>query len=322
MNKILNITNGDCAVNIMKEAKISGTFLPWQDVLHEGPVPADISLEALSKVRAQFIHERGWIPSEAVATCFNERDALLNSYNDFDQVILWFEHDLYDQLQLLQLLDWFSEQSLKKTRLSIICNDQYLGMLTPAQMSALVGTEKDVTQAQLDLSKKAWAAFRASSPTAWHSLLKEDTSTLPFLEGAIIRMMEEYPNTKNGLPRVASQTLQILATEALPAGKLFGRYIETEERQFLGDSSFWTILRNLLDASPPLIALPKGIDLTSPTKPDQILSITETGIDVLAEKKNWLDHTQINYWIGGTHLHDESIWYWDPNLEIPVKSLQ
>lgn len=36
---MLNITNGDSAVEIMKAAKSEGVFLPWQDVLHDGPVP-------------------------------------------------------------------------------------------------------------------------------------------------------------------------------------------------------------------------------------------------------------------------------------------
>jgi len=47
MRNILNITNGDCAVEIMKKADIPGTFLPWQDVLHDGPVPERLSLEEL-----------------------------------------------------------------------------------------------------------------------------------------------------------------------------------------------------------------------------------------------------------------------------------
>ena len=39
MERILNITNGDCAVDIMKKAGINGDFIPWRDVLYDGPVP-------------------------------------------------------------------------------------------------------------------------------------------------------------------------------------------------------------------------------------------------------------------------------------------
>lgn len=48
MESILNITNGDCAVSIMQQANIAGDFLPWRDVLHDGPVPENLSLAELS----------------------------------------------------------------------------------------------------------------------------------------------------------------------------------------------------------------------------------------------------------------------------------
>ena len=51
---MLHITNGDCAVAVLSRA-VSGTFLPWRDVLHEGPVRAGLSLEQLSAERARFM---------------------------------------------------------------------------------------------------------------------------------------------------------------------------------------------------------------------------------------------------------------------------
>jgi hypothetical protein len=123
MSGILNITNGDSAVAIMKKAGIPGEFLPWRDVLHEGPVPQGLSLEELSKVRAKFISDHGWEDAEKIQQSFIERDNALKAYQDYEKVILWFEHDLYDQLQLLQILDWFHGQELGNTKLSLICTD-------------------------------------------------------------------------------------------------------------------------------------------------------------------------------------------------------
>jgi hypothetical protein len=110
MERILNITNGDSAVNIMKQAGVPGTFLSWRDVLHDGPVPAGLSLEDLSMVRAGFIANRGWGASEAVVQGFIARDNVLKSYDQYEKVMLWFEHDLYDQLQILQILARISHQ--------------------------------------------------------------------------------------------------------------------------------------------------------------------------------------------------------------------
>jgi hypothetical protein len=111
MDTILNITNGDCTVKRMAAAGIPGVILPWRDVLHDGPVPAGLSLEQLSAVRAQFISERGWGEPAAIINSFAERDQQLHAYRNYAKTILWFEHDLYDQLQILQLLAWFAEQA-------------------------------------------------------------------------------------------------------------------------------------------------------------------------------------------------------------------
>lgn len=60
MSKALHITSGDSAVSLMKCAQIEGRFLPWRDVLHDGPVPADLTLEQLLMQRAKFIAGMGW----------------------------------------------------------------------------------------------------------------------------------------------------------------------------------------------------------------------------------------------------------------------
>ncbi len=131
---ILNITNGDSAVGIMKQTGIPGDFLPWRDVLHGGPVPAGLSLEELSQVRADFIVEQGWGTAQEVTDGFIERDKTLRAYRDYTKVILWFEHDLYDQLQILQILDWFCDHPPEAKRLTIICTEHYLGLCTPEEI--------------------------------------------------------------------------------------------------------------------------------------------------------------------------------------------
>ena len=281
MGKILNVTNGDSAVNIMKEAGIPGDIVPWRDVLHDGPVPGKLPLKELSDVRAQFIAEQGWEDIETVRQSFRERDKQLESSNKYDEVILWFEHDLYDQLQILQLLDWFAENAPEHSSLSIICTEQYLGMASPDQMKSLVKFKENITNEHLNLAKKAWNAFRCPSHEELQYMINEDLSLLPFLKDAIFRLLEEYPSTGNGLSRTAQKALQIISRGERRPGRIFGYYQDSEERKFMGDSSFWKILHQLLESEPPLIKLPAGKQLTLPTSPDQELTITKAGTEVM-----------------------------------------
>jgi len=135
MPAALYITNGDSVQ--LRDTGLPGEVLTWKDVLHEGPVPGDMSLDQLRPIRAHFLADVSGQPEEELFRDFEERDQTLARFAEFEEVVLWFEHDLYDQLQLIQILDWFSRQDLGKTKLSLICTSRYLGLLTPDQLLEL-----------------------------------------------------------------------------------------------------------------------------------------------------------------------------------------
>ena len=311
MMNILNITNGDCAVEIMKKANIPGDFLPWRDVLNEGPIPDNLSLQELSKVRAQYITAQGWGSFDEITKSFQQRDNQLTFCGEYDKVILWFEHDLYDQLQIIQILHWFAKNKSSEVELSMVCTQQYLGRLTIEEMKNHSKYEEPINDAQLQLSCKAWSALRSHSPVMWSGLLNNNTSALPFLNDAILRLLQEFPNSNNGLSRTAEQALKIISGGVKIPKKIFAASQNLEEQIFLGDASFWLILQELMTSNPTLIELPKGMVLTLPPAQDQEFSITETGLKVLAGKINWLDVNRLDRWIGGVHLTVDNIWCWN-----------
>ena len=192
MDAVLHITNGDGAAGVMRQAEFDGDILPWRDVLHEGPVQAHLPLAELSHIRARFIADKGWGTFEEVAAAFAARDHLLQASADSDRVVLWFEHDLFDQLQLLQLLAWCAAHDRGKARLDLLCIGDFpgvadfggLGELTPAQMASLRGRERPVTEAQLELGRIGFQAFGADDPERLAAFLRRDLSSLPFLRGA------------------------------------------------------------------------------------------------------------------------------------------
>jgi DNA-binding transcriptional MerR regulator len=101
---LLHVTNGESAGNTLRQTALGGAVLSWQDVLHEGPVPA-VPAHELRRVRARFLSEYGWGSERSLLDAFERRDRLYrHALEARTQVVLWFEHDLYDQLQLLQVL--------------------------------------------------------------------------------------------------------------------------------------------------------------------------------------------------------------------------
>ncbi len=101
---LLHVTNGESAGNTLRQTAIGGAVLAWQDALHEGPVPS-LPRQELLRARARFLADCGWGRQQALLSSLERRDRqLLEALRDDLQVVLWFEHDLYDQLQLLDVL--------------------------------------------------------------------------------------------------------------------------------------------------------------------------------------------------------------------------
>ena len=100
----LHVTNGDSAGNTLRQTTLGGAVLPWQDVLHEGPVPAGPRRELL-QARSAFLSAWGWGSKRSILASLEDRDRqLVRALKNGQQVVLWFEHDLYDQLQLVDAL--------------------------------------------------------------------------------------------------------------------------------------------------------------------------------------------------------------------------
>ena len=104
MEHDLIITNGDQAGNLVRSSIAGAEVLPWRDVLHEGPVPFTEDREELDAIRADYLASRGWATPQQLRNDFESRNRGLMVSEVFDRVALWFEHDLYDQSALVELL--------------------------------------------------------------------------------------------------------------------------------------------------------------------------------------------------------------------------
>jgi hypothetical protein len=306
----LHVTNGDSVLYVFRKAGIAGTYLAWRDGLHEGPVPAHASLEETSAVRARFLAGRGYGNPIRLIADFQRRDATLRRAAEFDEVVLWFEHDLYDQLQLLQILTALEDERLGPERTSIVQSDEYLGTMTADEISPLLARRRPVTPATFASARRAWNRFTSASAAELFASASEDAIGLPFLRAAARRLCEEYPWVRDGLSRSQRQALQAIAQGPGTPAELFRRSQAREEAGFLGDSVFLRIVQDLRQSSLPLVEGEEGA-----------LVPTAFGRRVLAGDADWLDAAPIDRWIGGVHLNGANVVRWDDDAARFVGSL-
>jgi hypothetical protein len=323
---MLHITNGDSAAGSLRVSGLPGVVLAWRDILHDGPVPAGLTLDELRPVRARYIAEQRWVAYDAVLAEFTQRDATLMDVSGEDEIVLWFEHDLYDQLQLLQLLDWFAEHP-PQGKLGLLCIGAHpeiadfsgLGQLTPSQLAALFPQRHAVTEAELALGRAAWAAFRAPYPAAVEQLLGSDTSALPFLRAALMRHLEEFPDTRSGLARSEQNILRAIAEGAERPRDIYRASQLPEEAVYLGDWPVWARLTTLAEGPTPLVAQLDGAPFLAPAEYPpaddflaQRLTLTDAGRAALADELDWIEVHSADSWRGGVHLRSpDAVWRWE-----------
>jgi hypothetical protein len=308
---MLHITNGESVTGTFRQVKLPGIYLAWNDVLHDGPVPQTETLSELSDVRARALAGFGWSDYEKMRAGFSLRDQTLIDFGKHEDVVLWFEHDLYDQLQLLQLLAWFAQQDLTGVNLDLIQIDSHpavrpfhgLGQLSGTQLARLFPMRNHVTAEQKAIASDAWHAFCSSDPTSLLAFAKRTHPEMPFLCAAMLRFFEEYPWTTDGLSRNERQVLQAAAAGKRKRQEI---YMESRKQEDVpwGDLSVYLRLGWLTNGENPALVEAQKNEF----------SVTAAGQELLEGKADWIElQGNIDRWLGGVHLTGEQAqWRWEP----------
>ncbi|MGI9378666.1 MAG: hypothetical protein ACR2OW_03365 [Methyloligellaceae bacterium] len=316
MSKLV-LTNGDSAASLLEVAGCEGEIVPWRDVLHAGPVPLTPDDDALVDIRAAFLADGHLLSVETVAADMRERNSLLDSHNKFETIELWFEHDLYDQLQLVQILDMLRSRD-RFENLVLVQAPDYLGTQTAETIMRFEELALLVNETMMATASAIWNHFRHETPERLADKENRNTPGFLFLRQALERILEELPGP-DGLSRTERQILYSINRNIHQPGFLFARDMNMEEAAFLGDTGFFTILSDLEFCRTPLIeglSEPFELEILSDDERRKAfiggkVALTAEGKAVLDGDLDHLQINEINRWLGGTHLKQGSLWRWD-----------
>jgi hypothetical protein len=317
---VLQVTNGDSAAGTLREGGAT-EVLAWRDVLHTGPVPAVPAAE-LRRIRARHLATLGDAAESEVQAFLTKRDRTLRRHRG--AYLLWFEADLYDQLQLIQILALLREEKVDPERISLICIGEYagighfggLGELTSDQLAGLRESTQQVSPASIELANRAWTALRAPTPHLYRDIAAAVSGELRFVGEAFDRLGREFPSTREGLTLTERRLLAALIDGDLTAGEAFLRATAREIRPFLGDSVAFRLLAELATGPHPLVTIERGENRAHTCR----VGLTGHGRRVLSGEADRLALIGIDRWIGGVHLSGaRPAWRWDEGTENLVR---
>ena len=294
-------------------------MIVWADVLHDGPIlDAGADDEAWRRRRAAFLASAGHAPEAEALALLARWDADVARASGADEVVLWFEPDLFDQLLLVRHLARVASGSWTPRALSLVCRDVHptlgdvtcLGTISVQGARTLYAEREPLPAAVFDLAGEAWRALCAPGPDGLLALRRQGAQALQFLAPAIERLLAEYPSAQDGTSLTEHFVLQVLDPWPLEGVQVFRAVQRLERRVFMGDASLFWRLWAMARAAHPLIAAP-GADGPAGLRFARI-GLTQAGISVKRGESDAVTLNGIDRWVGGVHLKGDSVpWRWD-----------
>ncbi|SMH47490.1 DUF1835 domain-containing protein [Azospirillum agricola] len=309
--RTLHLRCGSDIRSTLAGAGFVGDFLEHSDPCAFGPVPEG---DGLSAIRARFIVEADdglsdWVTEAAIAgKMAREEEGLARAARDYERVVLWCEHDSYDQLALARWLARFHETG-SPALLEMVAISHFpgaarfigLGQLPPEAIRMLWSTRRPVAAPALAAGRRVWNALRRDDPSELAAIARSTPEGLPDMPGALRRHLQELPWTGDGLSLTERIVLQSLAEEELTVGQAFARLMrQRDPLPWLGDLMFLWIVRAMAKAGePPLAILDQETDQPWPR---WRLAITQAGRALLRGERDGLSLAPPVRWVGGVRV--------------------
>jgi hypothetical protein len=319
--KTLHIRCGSDIQKTLQDAGFVGDFLEWAIPYCMGPVTtgpdrhelmARFIVDAFPDARGGLVYEH---ELEGLA---RGEQRLRRMADEYERIVLWAEHDTWDQLFLARMLAHYS-QAKRPRALELIAVNEFpggerfigLGQLPAEALRLLWSTRKPVTASQLSLGSDAWTALASDNPLGLAALARSGTPALPVMAPALHRHLRELPSVESGLSFTEHLLLQIVSEGSTTLNRVFLALTSAREPlRWIGDLGVLHTVNEMLETEVPVL-------VRTPPAPGerwfrQQLAITDAGLAVLRGQRDWHSLKPPPRWVGGVHVQPGSPgWRWD-----------
>ncbi|HUR82086.1 MAG TPA: hypothetical protein VM733_15075 [Thermoanaerobaculia bacterium] len=294
---MIHIHNGDVVAQLASRSGIPGEHVAYRESLVTGAiVPGEEWIESRSRALSTRYNEDLLRTRTGV---LEQEQFLDDAPSRGEEIVLWFEHDLFCLVHLIHLL-----QRLGSARLSVVWCPKPLSENGERELDLLFESRSAVTPSMMQTARDAWRAYTSPDADALNPWLERDTPELPFLREGFTLHASRFPSTRNGLGALEQHALELIATGTNDFASLFDVLSSRVPRYGFGDAEVWQILQGISWCAVPLITL-------NGTPPKAILTITPAGMNVIGAEVDNLAVNDPDTWLGGVHLTKENVWRFD-----------
>ncbi len=253
MSSLLHITNGDSLTNRLESLHLKGDIITWREMLCEGKTLTNVGSESFWKTRFEFLSKNYKVTkSWFVEKTLKEYRSLCN-HKQQDQIVLWFEYDLFCQINMLAVISWLKTHR-KYAHISLVCSGNKdetdkmygLGEVNDEQLLELFENRIELSQDDIEYADYVWQLYCSDNPIRLENLTDFRNYQFDYLSDAIKSHLRRFPTIKNGLNHIENHILQ-LSVDKKPKSKreLVRTVLSNQGLYGFGDTQYERIITSL-----------------------------------------------------------------------------
>ncbi|GAA4278958.1 DUF1835 domain-containing protein [Aquimarina mytili] len=294
----LHITNGDSLTLRLKDLKlVEGEFLTWREMLCEGPTEIKIETKSSIQKRKIFLEKYYRITTDDYEEKFISQLKKLDNLNDFSEVILWFEYDLFCQINMIAVISLLLRKGIEDVPIYLVCSGRIahekklMGLceLSDIQLKKHYENKVLLTIDDLELAEYIWTLYCESNPKKIAGQIKKNSS-FEYLAISLRAHLQRFPNMLTGLNVLEHNILEMVDKYQIKnIRQLMGYALEYQGYYGYGDMQMKRVLARLF----------QFLDQTKDR-----LQLSERGKLALAHKKNFYNTQKLDWHYGGVKKYD------------------
>lgn len=301
-NDLLHITNGDDLTGKIKDLALPGDIITWREMLCEGPASQEVGSKDFLNLRQEFLEKSFGISRQEYQEKFVSELEKLAAINQYDEIVLWFEFDLFSHMNLLAVIA-FLLQNKKNDPLSLVCSRKLpgekemvaLSELSQKQLRKHYDQRIPLTDDDISTADFIWELYCSKNPKRLPSEIKKSTN-FEYLASSIRAHIERFPNANTGFNTLENNVLKLIDKHEITSiHHLLGYALQYQGYYGYVDEQMQRVIEKL-----------KPFYTVSKTQ----VKLNEDGEKALAKTKNFYQQLKDNEFYGGARKYD---FLYDPN---------
>ncbi|AZQ61417.1 hypothetical protein EI427_04010 [Flammeovirga pectinis] len=300
-----HILNGDSSYVLWTQNNFSAVPIIFREMLVEGDCRGELLSDAFFNSRRHYFSYNYAISPEEYDKLSTSELIKITKIENAGEIVLWFEYDLFCQINMMSVLAYLATIEKLKSKVSIIITsaNKGLGEYLPTAYQKLYEERIELNSKDLKYALLFWKKYLSEDINDFIPYIHQHTKPFVFLEKAMKAHLERFPNNRSGINKLERRVLKFINESNLTKHQLVGALLRRQSWEGYGDMQYENIIKSIQ----PLLIIENK---------EGVFELTLLGSAVFRGKQKFDDASLHYTYIGGARRGD---YYFDEGKNLVVE---